>query len=391
VRLRYLPPVRSPLTLGAVLAGVAPANGAVASVGSRVSQEYGARELLLTDSGTSALRLAIEAACGHDAGAVVALPAWCCYDVATAVDGAGVRAVLYDLDPRTLSPDPDSLDRALAAGASAVVVAHLYGIPTDLEEVSRAADRSGALVIEDAAQGVGASYRSRPLGSHGSLGVLSFGRGKGRTGGHGGALLANDPRGARALESVRSVPAPAGGSIAAAAVLLAQWALARPGWYRLPASLPFLGLGETVYRQPEPPGALSTRAAATLGVTWSLALREAESRAENALRIAAMLVGRRHIQGLQFRAGAVAGFLRYPALLPSADIDIRGRELGIARGYPLSLADLEGFGSRTLNPGEAFTGARELARRLCTFPTHSWVRASDIEAMGRWLEKRFPD
>jgi dTDP-4-amino-4,6-dideoxygalactose transaminase len=101
-----------------------------------------------------------------------------------------VGAVLYDLDPATLSPDPASLDRAMSAGAAALVVAHLYGFAVDLDLAARAAERTGALLIEDAAQGVGGSYRGVPLGKCGSLSVLSFGRGTGRTGGRGGALLA---------------------------------------------------------------------------------------------------------------------------------------------------------------------------------------------------------
>ncbi|HET9275331.1 MAG TPA: DegT/DnrJ/EryC1/StrS family aminotransferase, partial [Gemmatimonadales bacterium] len=184
MKLRYLPPVRSPVTLRAVLAGLVPRRSALERARELIAAECEPDAVLLTDSGTSALRLALEAVTrqrGKDA--TIALPAWCCYDVATAADGAGVRVVLYDLDPSTLSPDLGSLERVLARGASAVVVAHLYGYPVDLRAVRDLADRAGALLIEDAAQGVGGRYEGRPLGVYAPLAVLSFGRGKGRTGG----------------------------------------------------------------------------------------------------------------------------------------------------------------------------------------------------------------
>ena len=70
------------------------------------------------------------------------------------------------------------------------MVVHLYGVPADPEPVRAALAGAGAVLIEDAAQGAGASLRGRPLGGFGDLSVLSFGRGKGNTAGRGGALLA---------------------------------------------------------------------------------------------------------------------------------------------------------------------------------------------------------
>ena len=68
----------------------------------------------------------------------------------------------------------------------AVVVAYLYGIPFDTAPVRAAAGAVGAWLIEDAAQGAGASFRGRALGAFGDLSMLSFGRGKGVTAGRGG-------------------------------------------------------------------------------------------------------------------------------------------------------------------------------------------------------------
>jgi dTDP-4-amino-4,6-dideoxygalactose transaminase len=378
--------VHSPLSLRAAVAGLVPGGDPMGAVRAAIDAEYAPLDCLLTDSGTSALRLAIEVAASQAGGsdALVALPAYCCYDVATAADGAEVGAVLYDLDPATLSPDPVSLDRAMSAGAAALVVAHLYGFAVDLNLAARAAAKTGALLIEDAAQGVGGSYRGVPLGKHGSLSVLSFGRGKGRTGGRGGALLANDERGKRLMSAARARIAAARVSPSAPVKLLAQWGLARPGWYRLPASLPFLGLGDTVYRPPKLARGMDRVCAATLSSTWSEAAAETEVRLANASRLIAALEGVKGVELVAPMPGAEPGYLRFPALLPDSRSARSARSLGIAPGYPTSLADLEGFGSRRADAGSLVQGARSLAGRLVTLPTHGWLRDEDIAAIRFW-------
>ena len=225
--LRAVPPVHSPITLAAVASGLAAMTGGAARARAEVTEaltrSFAPRSLLLTDSGTTALTLALRAAATLAPGPA-ALPAYCCYDIATAADGAGAEVLLYDLDPETLGPDFASLEYVLAQGARTVVVVHLYGIPLDLPAVQRRLDRYRAVLIEDAAQGAGAVCGGRPLGSIGAFGVLSFGRGKGITGGRGGALLANDERAATALATVRGGlgPARTSASEPIAAIALAE-------------------------------------------------------------------------------------------------------------------------------------------------------------------------
>ena len=60
--------------------------------------------------------------------------------------------------------------------------------------------------------------------------------------------------------------------------------------------------------------------------------------------------------------------------------------LGIMPGYPKALVDLEGFVARVENRAEDFPGARQLARRLVTLPTHRWVGRGDELALEHWLE-----
>jgi len=211
-RWRHQVPVRSPLSLGALLAG---ARAATASrdgheqdrVVALLRERYAPSEVLLTESGTAALIAALRAVLQDRPGAPapVAMPAYACYDLATVADGAGAPVFLYDVDPETLTPDLAQLEAGLRGGAAAVVVAHLYGYPVDMREINRLAAETGAVVVEDAAQAAGATLHGRLAGSWGSLAVLSFSRGKGLTGGSGGALMAQDDAGARVLRRARTL------------------------------------------------------------------------------------------------------------------------------------------------------------------------------------------
>ena len=388
MRPRYLPPVRSPLGLPALLSGfgamVRGGRAARHEVEGWIRSVHSPEQFLLTDSGTSALALALRvaAAVGRTP---VALPGYSCYDVATAADAAGVPFLLYDLDPHTLAPEPASLAEAVRAGAKSVVVAYLYGVPVDLDGV-RSVVGPDVLLIEDAAQGAGISRRGRPAGALGQMGVLSFGRGKGTTGGRGGALLVND---AALDQAFRQVVSGVGdgrrGTILDYGKLKAQWLFGRPWLYALPAHLPFLGLGETVYRPAEAPTGISALAAGTLSRTISLARAEAEVRRRNAAEYAATLAG---IDGLEvlpqvMPAAWTPGYLRFPVLRGAGRVmDLRGlRPLGVERGYPTTLAALPEFGVRRLNREHALPGAERLAAKLVTLPTHSFVTREDVDRL----------
>lgn len=387
--LRCQLPVASPLSASAVVAGVAAAAGGAdprPRVARRLVERLGVADALLTDSGTSALGLAIRAAL-EDSDQAVALPAYCCYDVATAADWAGRRVVLYDLDPATLGPPPDALRWDAGAAVGAVVVVHLFGVPVDLRAVRRSARAAGAVLVEDAAQGLGGAFGGGPLGTWGDVSVLSFGRGKGTTGGGGGALLAPTAAGSALLARARARTAAGGVGVGALARLTAQWLLGRPAIYGLPAALPFLGLGETTYRRPTAPRGAARVHAAVLDRTLDLAPRELATRRERAARLAD--AARRHGWTVPTPpAEAAPAWLRLP-VLPPTQLDAlalrRGRRLGVMPAYPRALADLPGFGERIANPGDDFAGARLLARRLVTLPTHGQLAESDVTGLEAWL------
>ena len=345
----------------------------------------------MTGSGTAALTLALRGAMDQTQP-LIALPAYGCYDLATAADGANATVVLYDLDPETLAPRADSFQRALARKPAAVVLVHQYGIPLDVPTLRAQCNANGAVVIEDAAQAVGANLRSKPLGSFGSLAVLSFGRGKGLTGGSGGALLANNATGATLLDRVRHSLQPSESGWDDLIRVGAQWLLGRPGVYAIPAALPFLRLGETIYHEPAPLTGLSRAAAPMLDRVWAPSLAAAATRRTNAAALLETARKNTFWRAINVLPNAEPGYLRLPLLPRNQDrssvLDESSIQLGITTGYPMPLNQLPGFRDRCANSGDGFPGAELLSQRLITLPTHALLNSNDRDRLAHWLAER---
>ena len=354
----------------------------------RLAESYGAREVRLTDSGTTALRLAISGSLAVRGG-FIALPAYACYDLATAAIGAGATVRLYDVEAETLEPEPGSLERLIHEGASAVVVAHLFGQPACVDRIAELCRAAECTLIEDAAQEAGGRIGGRRLGSFGSVSILSFGRGKGMTGGSGGALLVHDDRGAAGLRAADGL---AGGTLGVSDLLVAAglWALARPAWYWLPRTLPGVELGRTVYKEPTRPRGMSRAAAAIVGAALELLEAEVDARRRNAARLRTAVAegGGIRVAGTR-RQGVQAGWLRMPVLLDREAREVASRpeaaSLGIARSYPLPLQKVAALQSALIST-ETFPGAERLAVELYTVPTHGGLAARDMQKLAAWLE-----
>lgn len=350
-----------------------------------ILERFQASDVVLCDSGTHALQLAIGLAARAHARKSVALPAYTCYDLVSAALGAAVEPMFYDINPDSLQPDAASLNACLERHPAAIVVVHQFGRPLPMELINARVEGTGTLLIEDAAQGHGGSIGSRPLGSLAPLSVVSFGRGKGWTGGRGGALLLRDS-GMELLdpESVGAL-SPASRATSLSMQLLAQWLFGRPALYGIATAVPGLGLGETHFVPPTNPAAMPPYAAAVLLATFALAEKEAATRRRNAAALRKRLSS---VNGLwvlpEPESGAVAGYLRLPLRFPgrrAADLLHReARRLGILPSYPLALPRLPQTPVRT-EMRLPTPGAETLARELFTAPVHHWLGEREMDAV----------
>ena len=113
----------------------------------------------------------------------------------------GGEAVFIDTEYDTWNMDPAALERAfeLYPEVRLIVIAHLYGTPGKIKELREIADAHGALIVEDAAESFGATYRGIQTGNFGDVGVLSFNGNKIITGSAGGVLLCESPEDANKI------------------------------------------------------------------------------------------------------------------------------------------------------------------------------------------------
>ena len=150
---------------------------------------YACQEVILTDSGTAALHLALIAlAAGLPGRSAVLLSAYVCPQVVSAVMCAGLEPVLVDTRVESLNMDMAHARRLAGSRTLAIICSHIGGIPDDLA----AASTIGIPVISDCAQGLGSRVHGHDLATAGLCAVLSFGATKMVTAGGGGALLCRD-------------------------------------------------------------------------------------------------------------------------------------------------------------------------------------------------------
>ena len=128
---------------------------------------------ITVSSGTDALLLAMMTL-GIGAGDEVVTSTYSFFATAGAIARVGARPVLVDIDPVTFNIDPAQAAAAITPRTKAIVPVHLFGLSADLDPLLAAASRAGVRVVEDAAQAIGATYRSRIVGGIGALGCFSF-------------------------------------------------------------------------------------------------------------------------------------------------------------------------------------------------------------------------
>lgn len=157
---------------------------------------------LLTHSCTAALEMAaILADIGP--GDEIIMPSYTFVSTANAFVLRGGIPVFTDIRSDTLNLDETKIEAAITEKTKAIVPVHYAGVGCDMETICTIARRNRLMVIEDAAQGLMASYKGRPLGSIGEMGCLSFHETKNLISGEGGALLVNDPSMVERAEIIR--------------------------------------------------------------------------------------------------------------------------------------------------------------------------------------------
>ena len=144
----------------------------------------------LVSSGTSALTVALVSA-GIGAGDEVILPTFTFVASFESILAIGAVPILVDVDD-TLTLDPLEVEKAITNNTKVVMPVHMCGSMANLGALKSICDKYGLLLLEDACQAIGGSYKGKPLGSYGDLGCFSFDYVKTITCGEGGAVITNN-------------------------------------------------------------------------------------------------------------------------------------------------------------------------------------------------------
>ena len=164
----------------------------------------GTTDAIGVNSGTSALHLALLAAGVGPGDEVITVP-FTFVATAAAIVYAGATPVFVDIDPETFTMAPGDIDRVITPRTKAIMPVHLYGQAADMDPILDIARRRGLIVIEDAAQAHGATYKGRRCGSIGAMAAFSFYPGKNLGAyGEGGAVVTSDPALATKIRVMRS-------------------------------------------------------------------------------------------------------------------------------------------------------------------------------------------
>ncbi len=178
---------------------------------SAVCERLGCAHAVAVTSGTVALFLALKGlGIGH--GDEVIVPDITFIATANAVDLCGATPVLVDVDPATLTVDPEQIRAAITSKTKAIMPVHVSGRAADMDAIMRIAREHNLKVVEDAAEALLSKHDGRYLGTIGDVGCFSFSPMKVITTGQGGMIVTNDGDLATRLRALRNHGVPGRGT-----------------------------------------------------------------------------------------------------------------------------------------------------------------------------------
>jgi dTDP-4-amino-4,6-dideoxygalactose transaminase len=318
----------------------------VGELEAQIAAYSGCTRAVGVSSGTDALLCALMAL-GIGPGHEVITTPYSFFATAGCIARTGARPVFVDVDPATLNIDVDALGAAVTDKTKAIMPVHLFGQMADMDKVMAVAAKWNLLVIEDAAQAIGASWKGRSAGSIGTLGCFSFFPSKNLGGlGDGGMIVTQDPDLADKLVVFRNH-----GS--------------KPKYHHHYVGGNFR---------------LDTIQAAGLLVKLRHLDAWSAKRRENAARYDALFADVAAVRRPTVRPGAVSIFNQYVIRTENRNplqAFLKERGIGTEVYYPISLHEQECFRELGYRPG-AFPHAEEAARTSLALPIYPELAEEQI-------------
>jgi dTDP-4-amino-4,6-dideoxygalactose transaminase len=389
--LRRVPPAGAPMRVSDLVRwGVTAASTRDVSAALRaaICARFRVRHAFLTSTGRAGLTLLLRAMrrLAPPERDEVVVPSYTCYSVAASIVKAGLRPRLVDISPESLDYQPDELGAADFSRVLAVIATNLYGLPNDLPALSRLARDRNVFLIDDAAQAMGATVSAKSSGTWGDAGLFSFDKGKNVSAIDGGVLVTDSDEIADALAHEMAALSSPGASASVVHIVkaLAYFAMLRPTLYGIPARIPQLGLGKTLF-ETDFPLAFPDRPLTALALTMMQRLDEfTRIRVANAASLMDGLAANAGVRQIVPCPDSQPAYVRLPILFPTpaardaAVALLNAAGIGATGSYPGTIADLPELQQLFANSRPAAANARRIARCIATLPTHPFVTTADI-------------
>lgn len=163
----------------------------------------GCKYSLLVSSGTTALQLAINSS-KIGSGDEVIVPAFSYVASAHVVEVTGAKPVFVDVKLDDFNIDVSKIEKSISSRTKAILVVHEFGMPANIEEINRIAEKYNLNIIEDAACAIGSSFKDKKIGNGNNIACFSFHPRKVITSGEGGLITTNNEEDYKYLKTYRS-------------------------------------------------------------------------------------------------------------------------------------------------------------------------------------------
>ncbi|HBC46543.1 MAG TPA: hypothetical protein DEO84_08275 [candidate division Zixibacteria bacterium] len=351
----------------------------------------GARHFYCTNSGRTALAVILRAFAKNansDKNEVV-IPAYTCFSVASAVASSNLKIRLVDIDPATLDYNYDKLQEIATEKVLAIIGCNLFGIPSAWKKLSAFAKARDIKLIDDAAQSMGSVYNGISLGLNGIAGFYSLGRGKNLSTYSGGIIVTGDEEINREIARQMDLIKEPGVIIEATIFIkiLLYSLFLNPYLYRLATSIPFLGIGKTVFDMNLNSSRLS-KFQICMCAKMLPRLGELNSiRQINAGHLARAIAQSKKLTVIGWHPEFINNYLRLPVLCSDgvsrnkAIEQLRKNGISASAMYPSTIRNITNIEHYLAEPSGRFEGAEQVVNRLLTLPTHPNLKPTDILKM----------
>jgi dTDP-4-amino-4,6-dideoxygalactose transaminase len=302
---------------------------------------------------------------------------------------AGAAIQICDIQENSINYNIPQLVEQVSKDTLGIIVSHLFGIPSEIDAFVLKARQEGTFIIEDCAQALGATLNGRKLGTLGDIAFFSFGRGKTIYAISGGVIITNDHRIGRAVaRRISRLPSPSLlRSLEALLIGFFVYVFSNPYVYWLPANLPFLELGKTIY-----PADFTVELMpgfnAGLARSWATKLQNLNKSRRILSQVYKEDLAPYGFHFLKEPAAAEAVYPRFPVIArtPTERESIHRllTEMGMGSScqYPAGVAHIPQL-QLSEKERRRFINADSLSRLLITLPTHSDVSQLDVKKIIR--------